>query len=241
MLSVRQVSAGYGPVEVIHGVDMEVQKGECVAIVGWAGSGKTTLMKTVAGLLTASAGALLYEGRDVVALPAHRRVALGIAMVPEGRRLFAGMTVYENILVGAHAAQRDTWAARIEFVLDLFPILRERMKQIAGTLSGGEQQMCAIARALMSEPRLLLIDELSLGLAPLVVARLVQALAEIRRLGTTIILVEQNAELALSISDRAYIIRSGRIEQTGTSAAIKDNPQIRRDYFTPLDTHEHAI
>jgi len=235
MLSVRQLSSGYGPIDVIHRVDMEVVAGECVSLLGWSGSGKTTLMRAVAGLLGASAGNMIFEGHDITSLPAHRRVALGITMVPEGRRLFRGMTVHENVLVGAHTVAKEAAAKRIEFVFDLLPVLKERKNQIAGTLSGGEQQMCAVARALMSEPRLLLIDELSLGLAPVVVARLVQALAAIRKLGTTIILVEQDAELALSISDRAYIIRNGRFVREGRSAELKTDPQIVHDYFAPLE------
>jgi branched-chain amino acid transport system ATP-binding protein len=236
MLSVRALSIGYGPIEVIHGADMAIDAGKCVALIGWAGSGKTTLMRCLAGLLAARAGQILFEGHDVTALPAHARVASGITMVPEGRRLFRGMTVRENILVGAYVVPPAQAAARLDEVLQLFPILQQRASQIAGTLSGGEQQMCAIARALMSAPRLLLIDELSLGLAPVVVSRLVQALAAIRRLGTTVLLVEQDAELALSISDSAYILRGGRIVRSGQSAELKADPQIAHDYFTALET-----
>jgi branched-chain amino acid transport system ATP-binding protein len=236
VLSARALSAGYGAIEVVHAAAMEIGAGECVALVGWAGSGKTTLMRTLVGLMPASAGEIVLEGRDITALPAHARVALGITMVPEGRRLFRGMSVHENILVGAHAGEPARLGERMAYVLELFPILNERRNQIAGTLSGGEQQMCAIARALMSEPRLLLIDELSLGLAPLVVARLVQVIEAIRQLGTTILLVEQDAELALSISDRAYIIRGGRIVRSGRSAEIKSDPAIVRDFFAPLET-----
>jgi branched-chain amino acid transport system ATP-binding protein len=236
MLSARGLSAGYGAIEVVHAADIDIGAGECVALVGWAGSGKTTLMRTLAGLLEASAGEVVFDGRDITALPAHARVALGITMVPEGRRLFRGMTVRENILVGAHASPAAKYSARMAYVLDLFPILKERKDQIAGTLSGGEQQMCAIARALMSEPRFLLIDELSLGLAPVVVARLVEVLAAIRRNGTTILLVEQDAELALSISDRAYVIRGGRIVRSGRCAEIKSDPDMVRDYFALLET-----
>ncbi len=235
MLAARRLSAGYGPIEVVHSADIDIGAGECVALIGWAGSGKTTLMRTLTGLIEASAGEIVFEGRNITALPAHTRVALGITMVPEGRRLFRGMTVHENILVGAHASPPAKISERMAYVVDLFPILKERRTQIAGTLSGGEQQMCAIARALMSDPRLLLIDELSLGLAPVVVSRLVQVLAAIRQLGTTILLVDQDAELALSMSDRAYVFRSGRIMRTGRSAEIKSDPQIVHDYFAPLE------
>lgn len=236
MLAVRDLHAGYGPIEVIKGVGLSVEAGEIVALIGWVGSGKTTLMRTIAGLLSASAGEVNFEGRDVTALPAHQRVALGITMVPEGRRLFPGMTVGENILVGAHLKPQRAAARRMDFVFELFPILKERVDQIAGTLSGGEQQMCAIARALMAEPSLLLVDELSLGLAPFVVERLAQVLITVRELGTAIILVEQDAELALSISSRAYVLRTGRIVRAGSSAEIRDDPQVVRDYFRPLDT-----
>jgi branched-chain amino acid transport system ATP-binding protein len=231
MLSVRNLSAGYGPIEIVRAVDMDVTAGECVALIGWSGCGKTTLLKTVAGLLEASAGQVFYEGRDIVLLPAHLRVAKGIALVPEGRHLFAGMSVHENILVGAHTVENTKIIAEQEnLIFELFPILKQRRNQIAGTLSGGEQQMCAIGRALMSGPRLLLIDELSLGLAPIVVARLVEALTAIRRLGTTIIVVEQDASLALSISDRAYIMQSGQIKLTAFSATLMLDTAIQRDY-----------
>ena len=236
MLSARGLSAGYGAIEVVHAANIEIAERECVALVGWAGSGKTTLMRTLAGLHEASSGEILFEERDITRVPAHGRVALGITMVPEGRRLFRGMTVHENILVGAHVGPPTRVSERMAYVFDLFPILKERRNQIGGTLSGGEQQMCAIARALMSDPRLLLIDELSLGLAPLVVSRLAQALAAIRQLGTTILLVEQDAELALSISDRAYVIRGGRIVRSGRCAEIKSDPDMVRDYFALLET-----
>ena len=232
MLSIRKLSAGYGPIAVVRAIDMDVAAGECVALIGWSGSGKTTVMKTVAGLLPASSGEIVYEGQDIALLPAHLRVPMGMAMVPEGRHLFAGMTAYENVLVGAHTVHNDTSVAeRTDFIFELFPILKERRNQIAGTLSGGEQQMCAIARALMSKPRLLLIDELSLGLAPVVVARLVEALKTIRKLGATIIVVEQDAALALAISDRAYVIQGGQIKVAGASAVLQSNPMVRQDYI----------
>ena len=231
MLSVRNLSAGYGPIEIVCAVDMDVAAGECVTLVGWAASGKTTIMRTLAGLQPARVGEMLYEGRNITGLAGHLRVALGIAMVPEGRHIFRGMSVAENLLVGAHTASARTAARQAEFVYELFPLLNQRRSQVAGTLSGGEQQMCAIGRALMSAPRLLLIDELSLGLAPVVVASLVDGLADIRKLGTTIILVEQDIELALSVSDRAYILQHGRIARTGPSAALKADPQIRHEYF----------
>ena len=216
---------------------MDVAAGECVALIGWSGSGKTTFLKTVAGLLQASSGEIVYEGFDIIGLPAHQRVARGIAMVPEGRHLFAGMSLHENILVGAHTVEdRDVVARQQELVFELFPILKQRRNQIAGTLSGGEQQMCAIGRALMSRPRLLLIDELSLGLAPIVVTRLVEALISIRKLGTTIVVVEQDASLALSIADRAYIMQRGQIERSAPSAILKNDAGIQRNYLGERQT-----
>jgi branched-chain amino acid transport system ATP-binding protein len=194
-------------------------------------------MKTVVGLLKASSGQVIYEGHDIASLPAHLRVTKGIAMVPEGRHLFAGMSVYENILVGAHTVVEETIVAKQEsLVFELFPILEQRRNQIAGTLSGGEQQMCAIGRALMSGPRLLLIDELSLGLAPIVVSRLVEVLEAIRKLGTTIVVVEQDASLALSITDRAYIMQRGQIEITAPSAILKKDAAIQRGYIGQLES-----
>ena len=237
MLAIRNLSAGYGPIEVVRTIDMDVAAGECVALIGWSGSGKTTFLKTVAGLLQASSGEIVYEGFEIVGLPAHQRVARGIAMVPEGRHLFAGMSLHENILVGAHTVEdRDVVARQQELVFELFPILKQRCNQIAGTLSGGEQQMCAIGRALMSRPRLLLIDELSLGLAPIVVTRLVEALISIRKLGTTIVVVEQDASLALSIADRAYIMQRGQIERSAPSAILKNDVAIQRDYLGERQT-----
>jgi branched-chain amino acid transport system ATP-binding protein len=232
VLSIRNVSAGYGPIEVIRAVNMEVAAGECVALIGWSGSGKTTLLKTVVGLLPATAGDIFYDGENITGVAAHLRVAKGIVMVPEGRHLFTGMSVYENMLVGAHTvSSRADIGRRAEYVFELFPILKTRRNQIAGTLSGGEQQMCAIARALMSAPRLLIIDELSLGLAPVVVSHLARAIIAIRRLGTTIVLVEQDAELATSISDRAYVIKRGQIAMAAASASLKNDPAIRRDFL----------
>jgi branched-chain amino acid transport system ATP-binding protein len=232
VLSIRNVSAGYGPIEVVRAVNMEVAAGECVALIGWSGSGKTTLLKTVVGLLPATAGDIFYDGENITRVAAHLRVAKGIVMVPEGRHLFTGMSVYENILVGAHTvSSRADIERRAEYVFELFPILKTRRNQIAGTLSGGEQQMCAIARALMSAPRLLIIDELSLGLAPVVVSHLARAIIAIRRIGTTIVLVEQDAELATSIADRAYVIKRGQIAMAAASASLKNDPDIRRDFL----------
>ena len=232
MLSVRNLTVGYGPIEIVHSVDIDIAAGEFVALIGWSGSGKTTFMKAIAGLLQAGRGEIFYEGRDIVSLSAHTRVTLGIAMVPEGRRLFDGMSVYENLQVGGHTIRDERSVARqIDLIFDLFPVLKERRNQVAGTLSGGEQQMCAVGRALMSVPRLLLIDELSFGLAPVVVGRLVDALAGVRKMGTAIIVVEQDAELALSISDRAYIMQRGEIVRMGASSLLKADPETQREFI----------
>ena len=223
MLSIRNLSTRYGSIEIVRAVDMDVAAGECVTLLGWSGSGKTTLMKTIAGLLVPSSGEIIYEGVNIVDQPAHRRVANGLAMVPEGRHLFAGMSVYDNLLVGAHCVRdRRGIARQQDLIFELFPILKQRRNQIAGTLSGGEQQMCAIGRALMSAPRLLLIDELSLGLAPVVVSRLVQALKTIRELGTTLVVVEQDSSLAMTMADRAYIIQRGRITMAGRADELRN-------------------
>ena len=226
MLSIRNLSTGYGVVEIVHAIDMEVAAGECVALLGRSGSGKTTLLKTIAGLLAPSSGEIMYEGTNIVSQPAHMRVANGLAMTPEGRHLFAGMSVHDNLLVGAHSVRdRQVIAQQQELTFSLFPILHERRNQIAGTLSGGEQQMCAIGRALMSAPRLLLIDELSLGLAPVVVSRLVESLKAIRKLGTTLVVVEQDAALAMMMADRAYILEQGRIRTASRSDVLPSEPQ----------------
>jgi branched-chain amino acid transport system ATP-binding protein len=232
MLSVRGLSAGYGPLEVIRAVDLDVNEGECLVLIGWSGAGKTTLLKTIAGLIRPTRGEILYQGRSILDASPRDRVLAGIALVPEGRRLFTGMTVYENLLVGAHII-RDRKAIKdgLARVHELFPILEERNGQVVGTLSGGEQQMCAIGRALMSLPKLMLIDELSLGLAPLVVDRLVGVLADVRRSGATLILVEQDAALALSIADRGYVLRQGGIFRSGTAAGLVNDAYIRSEYL----------
>jgi branched-chain amino acid transport system ATP-binding protein len=232
MLSVRGLSAGYGPLEVVRAIDLDVSEGECVVLIGWSGAGKTTLLKTIAGLIQPMRGDILYGNRSILNASPRDRVLAGIAMVPEGRRLFTGMTVYENLLVGAHTI-RDRKAVQdcLARVHGLFPILEERNGQVVGTLSGGEQQMCAIGRALMSLPKLMIIDELSLGLAPVVVDRLIGVLADIRRSGATLILVEQDAELALSMADRGYAIRQGSIFKSGTAAELANDAYIRSEYL----------
>jgi branched-chain amino acid transport system ATP-binding protein len=232
MLSVRGVSAGYGPLEVIRTVDLDVNEGECLALIGWSGAGKTTLLKTIAGLIRPMRGDILYRSRSILDASPRDRVLAGIALVPEGRRLFTGMTVYENLLVGAHTIRNSKAVQdRLARVHELFPILQQRKNQVVGTLSGGEQQMCAIGRAMMSQPELMLIDELSFGLAPVVVERLVGVLADIRRSGATLIVVEQDAQLALSMADRGYVLRQGGIFRSGTAAELANDAYIRAEYL----------
>ena len=229
MLALRGVSAGYGAVNVLSDVDLEVRPGEWLAIIGAAAAGKTTLMRIIAGLLAPRHGSIHLEGEDLASVPAFNRVHRGICLVPEGRRLFTGMTVTENLRMGAYAVgEREAVDEQLENVLDLFPALRDRRRQVAGTLSGGEQQMCAIGRGLMSRPRLLLVDELSLGLAPLVVDQLLAALTVVHDAGTTLVVVEQDVRTSLTYADRAYVIRQGRVVGSGPSDEFLEDPDFRR-------------
>src|SRR5947207_305825 len=232
MLSLTKVCAGYSGFQALFEVSVEVEAGEAVAVIGPNGAGKTTLLRVISKLIGATSGEIRMEGASLARVPAHEVVSRGIAYVPENRRLFPRLTVEENLRMGAFPrAARKRYGERLEFVYGLFPRLEERRGQPAGTLSGGEQQMCAIGRALMSGPRLLLIDELSLGLAPIIVTRLVEALKAIRGLGTTLVIVEQDASLALTIADRAYIIQRGQIELTDTSAELRKNWMVQRDFI----------
>jgi branched-chain amino acid transport system ATP-binding protein len=229
VLALRAASAGYGAVEALRGVDLDLHEGEWLALLGPVGAGKTTLLATLAGLLPLTGGDVLMRGESIARLPAEARLRRGIALVPEGRRLFAGMTVHENLMAGAYTVRsRERVAARLEHVVGLFPVLSERYRQICGTLSGGEQQMCAIGRALMADPRILLIDEVSLGLAPIVVERLFVALSEISRQGVTLLTVEQNISLALARAHRACVIRNGAIVAEGDTAGWRDDVRIHR-------------
>jgi branched-chain amino acid transport system ATP-binding protein len=232
MLTVTDISAGYGSFQALFGVSLEVAAGEAVAVIGPNGAGKTTLMRVISGLLPAKAGSVALEGRALTQLPAHRIVAAGIAHVPENRRLFARLTVEENLRMGAFIpAARRHFAERLGWVYDLFPRLRERRHQPAGTMSGGEQQMCAIGRALMSRPKLLLMDEPSAGLAPLVVEQVFDLVRRIREEGFTVLIVEQNVRQVLDIVDRAYLLESGRIRLSGAAAELARNEDIRRAYI----------
>jgi branched-chain amino acid transport system ATP-binding protein len=231
-LELRGVRVRHGPVEVLHGVDLEVRPGELVSLIGSNGAGKTTTLLTAAGVLAPAAGEVLLHGEPVGGRPPHELVARGLCLVPEGRRIFPRLTVEENLRMGGFLV-RDPAAveAGIERGCTLFPILGERRGQLGGTLSGGEQQMLAIARALMASPRVLLLDEPSLGIAPLVVRRIFEVLAALRAGGTTILLVEQNVTMALPLADRAYVLETGCITLSGTGRALMEDPRIRDAYL----------
>ena len=232
LLELTGVSAGYGDIQVLWDVDLFIGTGEYVAILGSNGAGKSTLLKVIAGLIHPRSGEVAFEGRKITSLNAQARVPLGLSLAPEGRRLFAGMSVKENLLMGAFVRPRSAEVARdLQWVLGLFPDLRERLSQVAGTLSGGEQQMCSIGRALMARPRLLLIDELSFGLAPTLVERLLEAVKGINHDGTAVVLVEQDVLLALHCAARGYVMDGGRVVKEGTGAGLLEDPLIRRSYL----------
>jgi branched-chain amino acid transport system ATP-binding protein len=232
MLRLTDVDAGYGGFQALFGVSLEIAAGEAVAVIGPNGAGKTTLMRVISGLIRPTAGAIGMEGTDVLATPPHRILALGIAHVPENRRLFARMTVEDNLRMGAYvAAARPKFRQRIDFVYQLFPRMAERRHQFAGTLSGGEQQMCAIGRALMSDPRLLLLDEPSAGLAPVVVQQVFELVRRIRANGLTVLIVEQNVRQVLRVVDRAYLLEAGSIRSSGTATDLLASATIREAYL----------
>ncbi len=232
LLALSGVSAGYGSFQALFAVSLSVDAGEAVAVIGPNGAGKTTLMRVISGLLPAQAGAVTLDSRALSDLPAHQIVAAGIAHVPENRRLFARLTVEENLRMGAFiASARSHFAERLAWVYDLFPRLAERRHQLAGTMSGGEQQMCAIGRALMSKPKLLLMDEPSAGLAPLAVEQVFDLVRRIRGEGFTVLIVEQNVQQVLALVDRAYLIEAGHIRLSGSAAELCSNDAIRRAYM----------
>jgi len=231
MLAIETVSAAYGAVQALHDVSIEVAKGEIVTLVGANGAGKSTLLMTICGDPRARAGRVVFEGRDITALPTHEIMRLGLAQVPEGRRVFPRMSVMENLLMGAQVAGHDP-APLLAQVFALFPRLQERQAQRGGTLSGGEQQMLAIGRALMSRPRLLLLDEPSLGLAPLIVRQIFGAIRDLNeREGLTVLLVEQNANQALRLAHRGYVLVNGRITLRGTGRELLAMPEVRDAYL----------
>ncbi|MGE3623446.1 MAG: ABC transporter ATP-binding protein [Bdellovibrionales bacterium] len=232
MLRLEGLTARYGAIEALRGVDMEVRAGEIVTLIGANGAGKTTLLMTICGQPQAAAGRVLLDGEDITRLPTDRIVRRGVALVPEGRRIFPRLTVYENLRLGALVADKKYFDDDIARVSALFPRLRERFGQRGGTLSGGEQQMLAIGRALMSRPKWLLLDEPSLGLAPIIVKQIFATLAEInKRDGVTIFLVEQNAHMALRLAHRGYVLMTGRIAMAGTGADLLTNPEVRAAYL----------
>jgi branched-chain amino acid transport system ATP-binding protein len=232
MLSLATVSAGYGSFQALFGVSLEVSRGEAVGVIGPNGAGKTTLMRVISGILPMRAGAMTLEGHSIGGMPAHRVVEQGIAHVPENRRLFPRLSVEENLRVGAFIPlARARFSERLDWVFDLFPRLKDRRNQLAGTMSGGEQQMCAIARALMSKPKVLLMDEPSAGLAPLVVAQVFELVRKIRAEGLTVLIVEQNVQQVLEVVDRAYLLEVGAIKLSGTATELKGNSFIRESYM----------
>ena len=232
LLAVEGLHAGYGDVAVLHGVTVEVGAGEIVSLVGANGAGKTTLMRAISGVLPARAGTIRFEGRPIHGRRPAEIVRMGVVQVPEGRRIFPELTVRENLLVGgSNPVVRPRRAATLEEVLALFPVLRERGDQLGGTLSGGEQQMLAIGRSLMARPRLLMLDEPSLGLAPLMVATLFDVIRRVSAAGVTILLVEQNVAQALGLATRGYVLENGQITLAGTGAALLAAPEVRRAYL----------
>lgn len=232
MLTLENISVSYGAIEALKDISMHVEKGEVVTLIGANGAGKTTTLRTITGLLNPKRGRILFEGNDIASKPTHKLVARGISMSPEGRGVFANLTVRENLGMGAYLqSDKRLIAADMEKVFTMFPRLKEREAQKAGTLSGGEQQMLAMGRALMSRPRMLLLDEPSLGLAPLVVHTIFEAIEGIRSEGTTILLVEQNAHAALKHSDRAYVLETGRIIMEGPSGDLAADPRIKEAYL----------
>lgn len=233
LLRVSGVHAGYGDVQVLWGIDLEVPQGEIVCLVGSNGAGKTTLMRAISGLIPARSGAVVFDGHVLTGLPPKRVLAAGLAHVPEGRRLFAAMSVRDNLLMGAYLRTDGAAAvdADLERMYAMFPILRERQGQDAGTLSGGEQQMCAVARGLMGRPRLLLIDELSLGLAPTIVDQLCDTLRALNRDGLSILLVEQDVATALELASHGFVMDTGRVVRAGAAAELRDDPAIREAYL----------
>ena len=233
LLEVRDVRVSYGRIEAVKGVSFSVDGGRLVTLIGSNGAGKTTVLRTVSGLLCPTAGEVHFDGERIDQLPAHQIVERGIAHAPEGRRIFPRMTVQENLELGAFT-RKDGPAAitsDLDGVYDRFPVLGERRSQAAGTLSGGEQQMLAIGRALMGRPRLLMLDEPSMGLSPIMMRRIFDALAELKGAGTTVLLVEQNASAALALADEAHVLETGRIVLSGTAADLRDNAQVRKAYL----------
>jgi branched-chain amino acid transport system ATP-binding protein len=232
ILEIRDLQIAYGGIKAVKGIDLQISAGELVALIGSNGAGKTTTLKTLAGLVHASAGQMRYEGNSLLNVSAHRRVGMGIALVPEGRGVFSRLSVEENLQMGAYTRNdRAGISSDLARMFELFPRLAERKHQLAGTLSGGEQQMVAMARALMSRPKLLMLDEPSMGLAPLMVERIFETIRDISARGMSILLVEQNARLALQVAQRGYVMEGGGITLSGNANALLDSDQVRRAYL----------
>jgi len=231
MLSIAGLRAGYGKIEVLHEVALSIEQGQIVTLIGANGAGKTTLLKTISGLIRPAAGSIDFEGESIVRRPPHKIVARGLSHVPEGRAILKRMTVLDNLRMGAYVRSDSEVGRDIDAVFVRFPVLAERRDQMAGTLSGGEQQMLAIGRALVARPRLLLLDEPSLGLAPKFVTRIFLTLRELKQEGKTILLVEQNARQALQVADRGYVMERGRIVLTGSGAELLSTPEVRQTYL----------
>ena len=231
ILKVEDINVYYGSIHAIKGISFEVDEGEVVTLIGANGAGKSTTLNTISGLLRSKTGSIEFMGQSLAKVPSHKIVERGLALVPEGRRIFLQMTVQENLEMGAFTQKGGETQQDLEKIYALFPRLKERLKQMAGTLSGGEQQMLAMGRALMSRPKLLMLDEPSMGLAPLLVEQIFDIIKELHRAGTTILLVEQNAQMALSVADRGYVLETGKIVTTGTGAELLASPAIKKAYL----------
>ncbi len=231
MLKVNDINVYYGAIHAIKGVSFEVNEGEIVTLIGANGAGKSTILNTVSGLLRSKTGSIEFLGKPLAGVPAHKIVEQGIAHVPEGRRVFLSMTVEENLEMGAYTRPNSGVADHLERVYEQFPRLKERRRQVAGTLSGGEQQMLAMGRGLMSDPKLLMLDEPSMGLAPILVEQIFEIIASLHKAGTTILLVEQNARMALSVADRGYVLETGKIALSGTGKELAESDDIKKAYL----------
>lgn len=232
MLKVNDLQVYYGVIQALKGISFEVNEGEVIALIGANGAGKTTILHTITGLIEAKAGSVEFEGKDITKMPGHKIVTLGMAHVPEGRRVFADLTVYENLKMGAYTrTDKNEIAQSLEMVYKRFPRLKERKNQLAGTLSGGEQQMLAMGRALMSKPKIILMDEPSMGLSPIFVNEIFDIIREVSEAGTTVLLVEQNAKKALSIADRAYVLETGNIVLEGDAKELMNDESVKKAYL----------
>ncbi|MEU6997818.1 ABC transporter ATP-binding protein [Nonomuraea sp. NPDC046570] len=236
LLEIKDVHVHYGKIEALKGISLEVDEGEIVSLIGANGAGKTTTLRMISGIRSVTSGSVVFEGKDITRLAGHKRVIAGIGQSPEGRGCFPGMTVHENLLMGAYT-RKDDLAKDLDEVYELFPRLAERRTQATGTMSGGEQQMVAIGRALMTKPKMLLLDEPSMGLAPMLIAQIFSIIQEINRRGTTVLLIEQNAQQALQISNRAYVLETGSITKTAPASQLLNDPDVQKAYLGGDLTH----